>query len=217
MQRADIDPIAIAPLTPHLRDLARRGELRRYRKGTLLIQEGDFGQTLYIILEGQVRAFATGDKGREITYGEYGAGEYMGELSLDGGPRSASVETLKASLCAVITRQTLQQFIADVPEFAFELLAKVIRRARHATTNAKQMALLDVYGRLALLLEGLARPRPDGTRLIEPCPTQDDMRKRLGCSREMISKLLKGLKQGGWVRDDGNKTLVLMKALPPGW
>ena len=52
--------------------LAQRGTERRYRKGTLLIQEGDVGDTLYIILKGQLRAFTTGAKDRELTYGTYG-------------------------------------------------------------------------------------------------------------------------------------------------
>ena len=146
-----------------LRALARRGEVRRYRKNTLLIEEGDHGDTLYLILAGRLRSYASGDKGREITYGVYGPGEYLGEMSLDGGPRSANVITLEASTCAVITRTTLLQHIAEQPEFAFELIGKVIRRARAATLSAKQLALNDVYGRLVLLLDALAVAQPDGT------------------------------------------------------
>src|SRR5689334_1294257 len=90
-----------------LRTLVARGEPRRYRKGTLLIQEGDIGETLFIVLSGRVRAFSTNERDREIVYGDYGAGEYLGEMSLDGGPRSASVITLEPTVCVVITRKTL--------------------------------------------------------------------------------------------------------------
>ena len=143
-------------LSEALRALAHRGEVRRYRKNTLLIEEGDHGDTLYLILAGRLRSYAIGDKGREITYGVYGPGEYLGEMSLDGGPRSANVITLEASSCVVITRTTLERHIAEYPQFAFELIAKVIRRARAATLSAKQLALNDVYGRLVLLLNSLA-------------------------------------------------------------
>ncbi len=161
-------PAALAAVPPGLMSesllaLAERGEIRRYRKGTLLIQEGDQGDTLFIILSGRLRAFSAGDNDREITYGAYGAGEYIGEMSLDGGPRSASVITLEASVCAVVARRTLERYIAEHPGFAFELLSKVIRRARVATLNARQLALNDVYGRLKLLLGALAMPQPDGT------------------------------------------------------
>jgi CRP/FNR family cyclic AMP-dependent transcriptional regulator len=196
--------------------LIERGEVRRYRKGTLLIQEGDHGDTIYIILTGRLRAFSEGDNDREITYGVYGAGEYIGELSLDGGPRSASVITVEASSCAVVSRRTLERFIAERPEFAFELLAKVIRRVRAATLNARQLALNDVYGRLKLLLGTLALPQPDGTLRVADRLTHQEMANRLGCSREMVSRLLKDLERGGYVTVQDNR-LVLTKALPQRW
>jgi CRP/FNR family transcriptional regulator, cyclic AMP receptor protein len=208
------DPIAVLPDSLQL--LARRGELKRYRKGHRLIEEGELGDTLFIILKGRVRAFASGDKGREITHGTYGVGEYIGEISLDGGPRSASVEVIDACECAVVTRQTLLQHIAEHPEFALELLAKVIRRVRSATLNVKQLALNDVYGRLVLTLNALAVLQADGTRLIAERLTHREIAHRLGCSREMVSRLMKDLEGGGFVVPD-SAGLVMTKALPMRW
>ena len=203
-------------LSDALRDLARRGEIRRYRKNTLLIEEGDHGDTLYLILAGRLRSYASGDKGREITYGVYGPGEYLGEMSLDGGPRSANVITLEASTCAVITRTTLQRHIAEQPQFAFELIAKIIRRARAATLSAKQLALNDVYGRLVLLLNSLAVAQADGTLIIGEKLTQQEMANRLGCSREMVSRLLKDLAAGGYMHL-AERRMVLLRPLPARW
>lgn len=206
----------LAELPESLRRLAERGELRHYPKGVRLIQEGEQGDTLFIILKGRVRVFGTGANEREITYGTYGAGEYLGEISLDGGPRSASVSTLEACVCAVVTRQTIRQHIADHPEFAFDLLAKVIRRARAATLNAKQLALNDVYGRLALLLDALAVAQADGSRRVEERLTHQEMANRLGCSREMVSRLMKDLERGGYVVA-GPNSLSILRPLPPRW
>jgi CRP/FNR family cyclic AMP-dependent transcriptional regulator len=205
-----------AMLSESLRALARRGEIRRYRKNTLLIEEGDHGDTLYLILAGRLRSYASGDKGREITYGIYGPGEYLGEMSLDGGPRSANVVTLEPSTCAVVTRTTLLQHIAEHPGFAFELIAKVIRRARAATLSAKQLALNDVYGRLVQVLNALAVERPDGTRRIEERLTHQELAHRLGCSREMVSRLLKDLEVGGYLRAEA-QGWHLLRALPTRW
>jgi CRP/FNR family cyclic AMP-dependent transcriptional regulator len=210
------DPFDCPALSDSLRALARRGELRHYRRNTVLIEEGERGDTLFIILSGSLRAYASDDRGREITYGIYGPGEYLGEMSLDGGPRSASVVTLEPSECAIVARQTLQHYIADEPSFAFELLAKVIRRARAATLSAKQMALNDVYGRLTALLNELAIEQPDGARVIEARLTHQDMASRLGCSREMISRLLKDLERGGYMLTEG-KTWRIPRALPARW
>jgi CRP/FNR family cyclic AMP-dependent transcriptional regulator len=210
------DDAIFCALSEPLRALARRGEIRRYRKNTLLIEEGDHGDTLYLILAGRLRSYASGDKGREITYGVYGPGEYLGEMSLDGGPRSANVITLEASTCAVITRTTLQRHIAEHPEFAFDLIGKVIRRARAATLSAKQLALNDVYGRLVLLLDGLAVVQPDGSRLIEERLTHQELANRLGCSREMVSRLMKDLEQGGYLQTQPRQW-QLLRALPARW
>ncbi len=196
--------------------LAERGELRRYRKGTLLIQEGDQGDTLFIIHSGRLRAFSTGDNDREITYGVYGPGEYLGEMSLDGGPRSASVITLEASSCAVVGRRTLERFVGERPEFAFELLAKVIRRARTATLSTRQLALNDVYGRLKGLLLSLAMPQADSAQRLAERLTHQEMANRLGCSREMVSRLMKDLERGGYVGVNGSQ-FVLIKPLPQRW
>lgn len=200
-----------------LRALAARGEVRRYRRGTLLIQEGDVGETLFIILSGRLRAFSVGEKDREITYGVYGPGEYIGEMSLDGGPRSASVITVEASTCVVVTRRTLEAYVAERPEFAFELLAKVIRRARAATLSARQMALNDVYGRLKQLLESLAVLLPDGRRVLRERLTHQEMANRLGCSREMVSRLVKDLQRGGFVLPLPEGGLHIARNLPGKW
>lgn len=210
------DPDPLSTLSEPLRALAAKGEIRRYRRNTLLIEEGDFGDTLYLILAGRLRSYSSGDKGREITYGVYGPGEYLGEMSLDGGPRSANVVTLEASSCAVITRTTLLHHIAEHPEFALELIAKLIRRARAATLSAKQLALNDVYGRLVPLLNAMAVQQPDGTRLVEERLTQQEMAHRLGCSREMVSRLLKDLVRGGYIDQRGAR-LGLTRPLPARW
>ena len=213
-----------APATPadkpavpeSLRTLVARGEPRRYRKGTILIQEGERGDTLYIVLAGRVKAFSVDERDREIVYGVYGPGEYLGEMSLDGGLRSASVITLEATSCAVITRQTLREHIAANPEFAFELLARVIHRARVATQSARSMALLDVYGRVVRLLAELSTPDADGRRVIAQRLTHAELAGRVGCSREMVSRLLKDLERGKYIAFD-QKQLVLLRPLPAQW
>jgi CRP/FNR family cyclic AMP-dependent transcriptional regulator len=200
----------------NLRTLVSRGEPRRYRKGTLLIQEGDVGETLFIVLSGRVKAFSTDERDREIVYGVYGPGEYLGEMSLDGGPRSASVITLETTVCSVVTRKTLREHIAANPEFAFELLSRVIRRARLATQSARSMALLDVYGRVVRLLDELASSEPGGERLIRQRLTHGEIASRIGCSREMVSRLMKDLERGQHI-SHSERGLVLSAHLPRRW
>ncbi len=199
-----------------LRLLAQRGEVKHFRKHQRLIEEGTQGDTLFVILSGRLRAFSADERGREIVYGIHGPGEYLGEMSLDGGPRSASVVAEEAAVCAVITRHTLLQHIAAHPGFALELIGRVIRRARLATQSARDMALLDAYGRVVRLLESLAEAQPDGSRRISERLTHAEIAARVGCSREMISRLMKDLERGGYVQTaaDGSRTI---QALPAHW
>lgn len=210
------DPALLALMSPALAALARRGELRHYARQTLLIQEGDVGDTLYIVLVGQLRAYSVNHaNAREITYGVYGPGEYVGELSLDGGARAANVQTLEPSWCSVIRRATLLQHVQEHPEFALELLAKVIRRARNATLSARQLALNDVYGRLKQLLESMAERDEEGQLVVRQRLTQQDIAHRIGCTREMVTRVMRDLQPNylrvtpqGW---------VLVNPLPAKW
>jgi CRP/FNR family cyclic AMP-dependent transcriptional regulator len=209
---------AAAPVSdPHTEALAARGTLRQFRRGLLLIQEGDVGSTLYIVRTGRLRAYAADHTGKEITLGLYGPGEYVGEMSLDGGPRSANVETLEATTCAVVTREALLAYIAQEPSFALEMMARLIRRARLATESTRSLALIDVYGRAKRLLEQLAGPAAaDGSRTLGERITHQQIASHLACSREMVSKLMKDLEVGGYVTKV-DRLIVLLKPLPARW
>lgn len=213
------DPAAadlLASLPAPLRDLAAQGAIRRYRANTTLIEEGDRGDTLFVVLSGSLRIFCADPNGREITLAIYGPGEYVGEMSLDGGPRSASASTEEASVCAVVSGQALRQHLATHPDFTLELIQRLIRRTRLATESARSLALLDAYGRLARLLDGLAVARADGTRMVAQRLTHQDIAQRIGCSRELVSRLLKDLQQGGYVAHEAQR-YTLMRKLPSKW
>ncbi|TNF60092.1 MAG: Crp/Fnr family transcriptional regulator [Burkholderiales bacterium] len=211
-------PLSLPPHSAgHIHKLADMGVQRRYRRGALLIQEGETGDTLYIVQQGRLRAFLGDGQGKELTLGIYGPGEYVGEMSLDGGPRSANVEAMEPSTCAVITREVLLNYIGQQPEFALELMGRLIRRARLATESARNVALIDVYGRLVRLLNQLAlEPNAQGERMLSERLTHQVMSQHLACSREMVSRLLRDLETGGYiaVRD---RWIWLLRPLPARW
>ncbi len=208
--------VADESFAPAVRALATRGDLRRYRKGTILIHEGDAGDALFILLSGQVKVFCTDPNDKEITFGVFGPGDYVGEMALDGGPRSASVITQQPTLTSVVKRATLLAFIAEHPEFALELLSKVIRRLRLATRDARNLAFIDVYGRLTSCLHELAPQQPDGVQRRTERITHQELASRVGCSREMVSRILKDLESGGYIRVV-DKRITLVGKFPQRW
>jgi CRP/FNR family cyclic AMP-dependent transcriptional regulator len=206
----------IAGLAPTVGRLAAKGIVRSYRKNTIILNEGEVGDSLFVLLEGQVKVYATDENGREITYGTIQGGDYFGEMSLDGGPRSASVMTLDPSLCSLVSRAAVQQHLAEDPDFAMALVTQVIRRARSATETARQMALLDVYGRVIHTLEGQQGPASIQVPVQLNQITHQQIASRVGASREMVSRLLKDLEKGGYV-ELGIKRITLKKKLPARW
>ena len=205
-------------LPEELRSLALRGVVRRYPKKTVLINEADTGDSLFVLLKGSVKAFSMDETGREIIYSTIHQGDYFGEISLDGGPRSASVITLEPSTCAVVSRAAVTEHLIEQPEFAMQLVVQVIRRARAATEAARNMALLDVYGRLVAVLDkrdGVSFSTTDGIVTLESL-THQEIASRVGASREMVSRLLKDLEKGGYIQMS-TKRIVLLKKLPKSW
>jgi CRP/FNR family cyclic AMP-dependent transcriptional regulator len=201
------------PMSDSLRLLAAAGELQFCAKGRVVIQEGTAGNSIFIILSGSLRAFSMSDDGsREITYGEYLPGEFLGEMSLDDGYRSASVQAIAPTWCVRVTRATLELHIAKHPEFAFELISKVIRRARMATLSLRAIALNDVYGRIVWLLNERAKSQPDGS-VAAKLMTHQQMADLLGCTRPMISRVLMQLKIGNYI-EIGNHQIKVLKRLP---
>lgn len=205
-------PVVSAAITV----LASRGMRRKYRKGTIVVQEGDSGDALFIVMAGRFKIFSVDPGGKEITYNILGPGEYFGEMALDGGIRSASAITLEAAECVMISSEVLRAYFREDPDFAYSMLLTVIRRAREATAIARGLALGDVYTRLSAHLQKSARAAEDGVRIVEPRLTHLELASRIGASREMVSRILKDLERGGYIEVVG-KRLSILKNMPAHW
>ena len=210
-----------APGTPPLADatlaqIAAGGVTRSFPKNTVLIHDGDVGDALYILLAGRVKVYASNEEGKEFVIDFHGPGEYVGEMSLDGAPRSASVVTTEPTTCAIVNRAQFRDFLLSHPDFALHLVEKLIHRVRVATENVKSLALSDVYGRLVRLLNTLAQPVDGGGWVVPEKLTQQEMAARVGASRDMIGKLVKDLTAGGYLSVE-DRTITIHRKLPLGW
>jgi CRP/FNR family cyclic AMP-dependent transcriptional regulator len=215
-RRASTPADPFAPLAEQtLRQIAASGVVRHFPKGAVLINEGEQGDSLFIVLAGRVKVYASNETGREFVIDFHGPGDYVGEMSLDGAARSASVATVEPTTCAVVNRTKFREFIQANPDFALHLIEKLIHRLRVTTANVKSLALSDVYGRLARLVASLARDE-DGRQVVPDRMTQQEIADRVGASRDMISRLLKDLVSGGYVAIE-DRRIVILRKLPPAW
>ena len=200
---------------PLLDKIAAVATVRAFPKRAIIVSEGDDTDSLYVLVSGKARVFVADDKGREVQLNQLGAGEYFGEVTLDGGPRSASVMALEECRCAVVKRAELTAFLERAPELSLHIVRKLARRVRDLTDNVRSLALMDVYGRVARLLLELAEEK-EGRLVIEEHLTHKDIASRVGASREMISRIFSDLSEGGYVRKE-NGQLVIARKPPPRW
>jgi CRP/FNR family transcriptional regulator, cyclic AMP receptor protein len=198
-----------------LSQLAKRGVARTFRERTVLVTEGENTDALYIILEGRVRAYVSDASGREAVLSVMGPGEYFGEVALDEGPRSASVITLDPCRLIVVPRVEFAQFLEDHPEFAHHFINKLIQRIRTLTQSVRSLSLMDAYGRVArLLLESSVKE--GALQFVPERLTQADIASRVGCSREMVSRIFKDLVTGGYIAIEPDR-IVINRKPPAHW
>jgi len=209
----------LEPLPPEvpgaLAVLVKDGTLRRYKKHTLIISEGDLGASLFILLDGAVRIYSQDEHGRELDFGLLEPGTIFGEMALEGGTRTASVEAVSQCLCAEVPYALLKRRLAENPDFAFILISTLIGRSRSATESAKNMALKTVYQRFIEFLERESI-QENGVRLLPRKMSQQELANIVGASRDMISKILKDLAIGKYIQID-DKRITILKSLPNRW
>lgn len=213
MPRADLQrvPLFDGIAQDELAALSSDTLVRNFPKNVIIVHEGDAGGPLYILLAGRVKFFLTGENGREFVLGSAGPQEYLGEISLDGGPRSASVMTLEPCRCAVVPREQLRAFIARHPAVALTIMGNLIRRVRALTETVKNLATSGVYCRVAQWLLDNTREGQGEIAL-----SQQAIADRVGASRQMVSRILNDLAAGGYVARRGRR-LVVLRRPPHAW
>jgi CRP/FNR family cyclic AMP-dependent transcriptional regulator len=186
--------------------------IRTFFRNSVVLSEGDRTTFLYVILAGRVKVFCSDEEGKELVLDTLGPGGYFGELALiDDEPRCASVMTLEPTRLAVIGKEQLMACLAEEPRLAMNLLRDVVRKLRRETESVRNLALTDVYGRVVKLLAELATER-DGLMVVEHLSYRN-IAARIGASREMVGRVFKELKKGGYVTVD--KGLIAINRKPP--
>ncbi|MEY2622219.1 MAG: hypothetical protein RIT26_2039 [Pseudomonadota bacterium] len=206
---------------PHqsLRGLAQRGRLVHFKSNTQVITQGQSGNEVFVVLDGRLEAYihSNGRKERRLTLAMLQSGDIFGEIGVDGGPRSASVCTVTPTLCAMVSQPAVEeQRTQDLG--LQELLAHTANQRNRLNTQLMTQTLFnDIYTRMVELLVSLAHASGQRTLHIADRITHQEIANRLGCSREMVSRLLKDLEKGQYISRRKDRTLVLHPPLPVAW
>ena len=183
---------------------------RRYPKHAVVVEEGLPGDYMYVIREGRVKVTKSAEDGREKIMDFLEGGAFFGEMSLlDRAPRSASVKTLEPSTLLALSRRDFLHLLRQSPDLALAVIQELTRRLRETDEQATSVSFQRVQERTRGLLERIARPEPDLTgQRITPSLTHQQIADMIGTSRETVTRVVKGLKQDGWLRQDGKRYLV---------
>lgn len=184
-----------------------------YPPDNLIVLAHDEGDSLFVIVRGQVKVSIISVDGREVILSMLGSGDFFGEMSLlDGKPRSATVISVEETEVICLRRADFIRLLDRVPEIAVKLLAGLTARLRMADRKIESLALMDVTGRVASavlqIAEEIGQKDPRGT-VVKNRPTHQSLASMAGTTRETVSRVLKRLENQGAIKIDGRELVIL--------
>lgn len=199
-----------APSLPHFLEHCQR---RRYPAKSTIIFAGEKGESLYYIIRGTVTVVIEDDEGREMIIAYINDGEFFGELGIfNEGDRTRSAWIRAKTDCEVaeISYAGFLELWRVYPDILFAIGSQIANRLKKTTRKVGDLAFMDVTGRVAGCLLDLCRQpdamtHPDGMQIKI---TRQEVGRIVGCSREMVGRVLKDLEEQGLISVSG-KTIVV--------
>ncbi len=180
------------------------------RDEQIIDRDSDTGDVFFVV-RGKVRVVNYSYSGREVSYDDLGAGAVFGELSaIDGAPRSANVVALKNTTVAAMSPEQFHQSLADNPDFALGIMARLVEIIRGSTDRIMDLSTLGAYSRVYAEILRLARENcgDENSAAIHPVPVHSDVASRAGTTRETVARALSDLSRKGIAKREDDTLLV---------
>lgn len=213
----DTSMVAIT-LTPKIKNLDKllvHCQRRRYVAKSSIICAGERSESLFFIIKGSVTILIEDEEGREMIIAYLNPGDFFGELGLfeqEGHEKERSAWVRAKSECEVgeLSYHKFRELTEQDPDILYTLGSQMAERLRNTTRKVGDLAFLDVTGRVARTLLDLCRQpdamtHPDGMQIKI---TRQEIGRIVGCSREMVGRVLKALEEQNLVHVKG-KTMVV--------
>ena len=199
-------------LIPDVESFLAHCHRRKYPSKSTIIYAGDDSDALYYIVKGTVMVIIEDDEGREMIMAYLNEGDFFGEMGLfdKTANRSAWIRAKTECEVAEISCTKFKQLAKEDADIMFAVSAQIAGRLRATTRKVGDLAFLDVTGRVARTLIDLckqpeAMTHPDGMQIKI---TRQEIGRIVGCSREMVGRVLKNLEEQGLIQVKG-KTMVV--------
>jgi len=184
-----------------------------YKKDMIIINEGEFSDSAYIINSGMVKIFLSDEQGKEIVLSELKEGECFGEMALiDKNECSATAMAMQNTELTVISQKSFNKCLLSNPEISARIMLGLVTKLREANKKISGLVFLDAHERVARMLLALAKEKGE-QHIIYEKPTQQHMANVVGVSREMISRIIKNMIDNGHIKIN-KKQIVLNRSGP---
>jgi CRP/FNR family transcriptional regulator/CRP/FNR family cyclic AMP-dependent transcriptional regulator len=212
LKRLQEFPIFESLSAEEVRQILSRGQRRVYCRGEFICMENEPGDDFFLALDGNIKICLVSQDGKEIIVSTRGAGEFFGEMAIiEGKTRSATVVALSDTAVLSFGKNEFLHLIRRHPSIAFKLLQSLCSQLREADSKIRTLALLDVYGRVARTLSDMAKREgavQGNGMLMFRRPTQDNIAKMVGASRETVSRTLKEMQRQGFFHARGKNIFI---------
>lgn len=213
---SNLDLICRVPLFSELtssqaRFLAGTVVKRRFKRGELIVEQGNKSNALYLILSGRTRVLMQDDKGREVILATLQAGDYIGEMSLiDNEPHSATVEAMVQTDVLTLGRSEFLGCLAANAALVQSVMRGLVQRLRQADRKIGSLALMSVYGRVADVLTEMAQASPYQDMVVREKVSRQEVAKMVGASREMVSRVMKDFEERGFIKMQSDGSMQVL-------
>lgn len=211
-------PLSLAPDPASMERFLALCHRRSYPGKTAIIRPGDPANTLYYVIEGSLAVCSEDEKGRELILAYISRGQFIGEMSMfiSQAQRESVVRTRTPCELAEISYERLFHLMEgplreECPKILFAIGTQLTNRLLRTSRQVSRMAFMDVTDRISRTLLDLcqepdAMTHPNGTQIRI---SRQEMSRIVGCSREMVGRVLKQLEEKGLI-DVAGKTIVVL-------
>ena len=206
------DALSPGQLPESVKALLKRAHINRFPKRSTIIDAGSESKSLYLILKGSVSIILREDDDREIVVAYLNPGDFFGEMRPfeQNAHRTAEVRTRDVCEIAEISYDNFNEISTQHPDLSYAVFAQLVRRLKNTTRKVTDLAFIDVSGRIARCLIDLSsQPEamilPNGRQIRI---TRQEIGRIVGCSREMVGRVLKTLEEQGMIETDGKAILI---------
>lgn len=181
--------------------LAKVAVEKIYPKNATVLVQDEPGDRLFVIVSGGVRVVRQSPAGERLELLRRREHQSFGELALlDGGPRTASVETTQPTTLLALSREVILALLQQRPTLVPSFLVVVARTVREANARESDLVFLDLKGRLARRLLELSADTSEPHALSRANRvTQSELAQMVGASRQRVHAALHAFAKAGHI------------------